>query len=128
MKTYLSAAILCLFFTPKHSDNNSMPIHKFIREMDHQGMDLIAMQKPGAFAEYLKKTKNTICGRHAIAVWLQAVVSQASGGNGQQQETDGGDTQLTVKFVKYAQSSAVDSMHDSSVSYASAVVTSSPTL
>jgi MEMO1 family protein len=94
--------------------SKEMPIHQFIREMDHQGMDLIALQKPGAFAEYLKTTKNTICGRHAISVWLNAVATQ----DGAQQQ------QLTVKFVKYAQSSAVESMHDSSVSYASAVATS----
>jgi MEMO1 family protein len=94
--------------------SNEMPIHQFIREMDHQGMDLIALQQPGAFADYLKTTKNTICGRHAISVWLQAVASH----NGAQQQP-----QQTVKFVKYAQSSAVEDMQDSSVSYASAVVT-----
>jgi MEMO1 family protein len=71
-------------------------------------MDLIALKQPGAFAEYLQKTKNTICGRHAIAVWLRAIASQE---------------EWTVQFVKYAQSSPVETMSDSSVSYASAVVT-----
>ena len=79
--------------------------------MDHQGMDLIALKQPGAFAEYLQRTKNTICGRHAISVWMRAIDSVES------------KKDLTVKFVKYDQSSAVESMSDSSVSYASAVVT-----
>lgn len=97
-------------YQPTASPSSSMPIHQFIQEMDHQGMDLIALKQPGAFAEYLKRTKNTICGRHAIAVWLRAIDAMESKG-------------LTVKFVKYAQSSAAESMSDSSVSYASAVVT-----
>ena len=91
----------------------SMPIHEFISEMDHQGMDLIAMQKPGAFAEYLQRTKNTICGRHAISVWLQAIAAIP-------------EKSLTVDFVKYVQSGALTSMDDSSVSYAAAVVTEAP--
>lgn len=94
--------------------SNSMPIHEFIRELDHEGMDLIALQNPGAFAEYLKRTKNTICGRHAIAVWLQAIAAIPDNNN---------NGALMVNFVNYAQSSAVVSMDDSSVSYAAAVVT-----
>jgi len=100
--------------TPNGS-NISMPIHDYIQQMDHQGMDLIALQQPGAFADYLKRTSNTICGRHAISVWLRAIEAI--------REKEGGHTDLTVEFVKYAQSSAVTSMNDSSVSYASAVVT-----
>jgi AmmeMemoRadiSam system protein B len=94
-----------------------MPIYQFIQEMDQQGMDLISLQQPGAFAEYLKRTKNTICGRHAISVWLHAVTTSRGGGEE--------ESNLAVNFVKYAQSSAVENMNDSSVSYASAVVTAS---
>ena len=103
-------------FQPRASPggSNNMPIHEFIRELDHEGMDLIAMQEPGAFAEYLRRTKNTICGRHAIAVWLQAIAAIPNENN-----NDG----LMVNFVNYAQSSAVTSVDDSSVSYAAAVVT-----
>ena len=97
-------------FRYQPTSGTSQPIHQFIKEMDHQGMDLIALKQPGAFAEYLKRTKNTICGRHAIAVWMQAIACRDH-------------DHLTVNFVKYAQSSAVESMSDSSVSYASAVVT-----
>lgn len=97
-------------YQPTAAPSSSVPIHRFIRDMDHQGMDLIALKEPGAFAKYLKRTKNTICGRHPIAVYLQAIASR-----------DHKD--LKVDFVKYVQSSAVESMSDSSVSYASAVVT-----
>lgn len=92
--------------------NDGIPIHKFIEQMDRKGMDLIELQQPGAFADYLKETRNTICGRHAIAVWLRAVTTSSSRNT------------LSVSFVHYAQSSAAKSMSDSSVSYAAAVATS----
>lgn len=38
-------------------------------------MDLIEDLNPNAFAEYLKKYDNTICGRHPIAVLLQVCLS-----------------------------------------------------
>ncbi len=87
---------------------NSIPIHQFIEQMDRKGMDLIQLKDPGAFASYLKETRNTICGRHAIAVWLNAVSAATN-------------SCLEVRFVNYAQSSAVTSRKDSSVSYAAAV-------
>jgi AmmeMemoRadiSam system protein B len=82
-----------------------------IEEMDRAGMEHIALQEPGAFAAYLKETSNTICGRHPLGVWLQAV----------KHNKDTGVERLDVKFVRYAQSSQARSKHDSSVSYASAV-------
>jgi hypothetical protein len=87
------------------------PIHEHISELDKRGMDLIQGQEPEAFAKYLKETKNTICGRHPISVWLQAVQVNSSS----QVET------LDITFIKYAQSSQVMSLRDSSVSYASAI-------
>lgn len=84
---------------------DSIHIHQFIEQMDRKGMELIQMKDPGAFATYLKETRNTICGRHAIAVWLNAV----------------SESNLEIRFLKYAQSSAVKSRQDSSVSYAAAV-------
>ena len=96
-------------YQPTANPMSSMEIHEYIREMDHQGMKHIELEQPGAFAEYLKQTKNTICGRHAISVWLNAVHT-----NNPSLET------LEISFVKYAQSSPAKSMRDSSVSYASA--------
>jgi AmmeMemoRadiSam system protein B len=95
--------------TPAPSTTDSKQIHEHIRELDHRGMNYIELQQPGAFAKYLKETQNTICGRHAIGVWLNAVHA-----NNPNTEV------LEIQFVKYAQSSQVQSMRESSVSYASA--------
>ena len=97
--------------TPSSSTSSTQQIFEFIQEMDHEGMEQIQLQEPGAFAKYLKQTKNTICGRHAIGVWLNAIHCNKAEK----------DEHLNVSFVRYAQSSSVRSMRDSSVSYASAV-------
>jgi AmmeMemoRadiSam system protein B len=94
---------------------NGTAIFKHISDLDHEGMSHIEMQEPTAFASYLKRTSNTICGRHAIGVWLHAVKSNRAANV----ET------LDVKFVRYAQSSSARTMEDSSVSYASAVARAS---
>ena len=74
-------------------------------------MSLIEMQRPGAFADYLREYSNTICGRHPIAVWLNTVVTNR----------EEGKERLDVRFAKYAQSGKATSLRDFSVSYASAV-------
>jgi AmmeMemoRadiSam system protein B len=101
--------------TNSENSTTTMEIHEYIRAMDHQGMKHIELEQPGAFADYLKQTRNTICGRHAIGVWLNAVHS-----NNPTLET------LDISFVKYAQSSQVRSMRESSVSYASATARQQP--
>ena len=98
-------------------ENTATEIFEFIRDLDQRGMEHISMQQPGAFAQYLKETRNTICGRHAIQTYLNAVVyfkcdSKNTSNNGED---------LSLEFVEYAQSSEVRSMRESSVSYASAV-------
>ena len=95
------------------TNNAAMPIHEFIQQLDHRGMQHISLQEPGAFARYLQETRNTICGRHAVQVWLHGVTTN---------DQDGKE-RLEIEFVKYAQSSPAKSMQDSSVSYASAVAT-----
>ena len=97
-------------YQPAPASTSSLEIHQHIRELDHQGMRHIELQEPGAFATYLKQTRNTICGRHAIAVWLNAVHCNSHGGA----------EVLDIAFVRYEQSSQVTSMRDSSVSYGSA--------
>ena len=86
-------------------------IFQHISNLDHQGMSYIELQQPGAFAAYIKETKNTICGRHPLSVWLHAI----------QHNKALGKEELQVKFIRYEQSSQVKAMHESSVSYASAV-------
>ncbi|KAH9944423.1 MEMO1 family [Epithele typhae] len=75
------------------------PIHESISALDHEAMELLTMppfragQAHQMFADYLARTKNTICGRHPIG------------------------------WVRYEQSSPCMTIKDSSVSYASAYVT-----
>ena len=64
------------------------------------------------FADYLARTKNTICGRHPIGVLLGALrILEAEG------------RAPNLKWVRYEQSSACKNINDSSVSYASAYIT-----
>jgi predicted class III extradiol MEMO1 family dioxygenase len=65
-----------------------------------------------AFAAYLSRTKNTICGRHPIGVLVGALAELEEGGN----------IQAKLQWVRYEQSSACETIKDSSVSYASAFV------
>lgn len=39
-----------------------------------QGMNAIEKLEPGGFTDYLKHSKNTICGRHPIGVLLNVSV------------------------------------------------------
>lgn len=84
-------------------------IYEYIQWLDEQGMALIAARDTQGFTGYLRKHRNTICGRHPIALLLNAM--------------DAARTPFAVDFVAYEQSSQVMTKSDSSVSYASAVVT-----
>ena len=72
-------------------------------------MGLIEAQDAPGFAAYLRETGNTICGRHPTALLLHALAACA--------------TRHAVRFTRYDQSHRCVSDADSSVSYASAVVT-----
>ncbi|XP_043280209.1 protein MEMO1 [Venturia canescens] len=98
-------------FRYTHYDRSAGPIYRSIQNLDKMGMDIIETLKPAGFTEYLKKSGNTICGRHPIGVLLQAIQYIGTRGNGQR---------MNLKFLKYAQSSQCNNMNDSSVSYASA--------
>ncbi|KAA1468210.1 UPF0103-domain-containing protein [Dentipellis sp. KUC8613] len=94
------------------------PIHESISALDHEAMELLtlppntAAQAHTFFADYLKRTKNTICGRHPIGVLLGALSVLQH------------EHQMApkIKWVRYEQSSKCASIKDSSVSYASAFV------
>ena len=93
------------------------PIYQSISELDHEAMELLtlppfrASQAHQDFAEYLARTKNTICGRHPIGVLFGALTAI---------EKDGKSPSL--KWVRYEQSSQCMTVKDSSVSYASAFI------
>jgi len=92
--------------------STSYPIHKSIKRLDHEGMDVLSISPctiaHKKFKDYLSRTRNTICGRHPIGVLMGAL------GTMEQERA------VEIKWVKYAQSSACVNVSDSSVSYASA--------
>lgn len=88
------------------------PIHEGIRVLDQLAMDAVASGKHDEFVENLAATGNTVCGRHPIGVTMAALEVVAGG----EAITDKGK----FTFVRYERSSLVESMSDSSVSYAAA--------
>lgn len=87
--------------------SNNNPVDKTIEELDKMGMAVIERLDGGEFAQYLREHRNTICGRHAIGVLLEAVQEVVKSGG-----------EACMKFLKYAQSNRCKDMSDSSVSYA----------
>lgn len=98
-----------LRFSFTHYKQSVGAIHESIEWLDREGMALIEAQDPQRFRDYLHTTANTICGRHPIGVLLQALQRC--------------DTKHSVRFTAYDQSSKCLRLSDSSVSYASAIVT-----
>ncbi|CAF1097616.1 unnamed protein product [Adineta steineri] len=92
-------------------------IWQFIEKLDHKGMELIEKMSLPDFHNYLRSTDNTICGRYPISLLL-ATIDQAKKVIPPNQLP-----KFHMQFVKYAQSSQVKKSNDSSVSYASAVLT-----
>ena len=88
------------------------PIHESIKLLDQLAMDAIATGHHDDFVDNLKKTKNTVCGRHPIGVTMAALEVLAQGAS----DPD----KYRFKFVQYQRSSLVEVYSDSSVSYASA--------
>jgi len=93
-------------------DKSLGAIHQCIEALDRKGMRLIEEGDPAKFHQYLKEFKNTICGRHPIAVLLHVLRHCAA--------------RHSARFVRYEQSSRCTSLSDSSVSYASALITLAP--
>lgn len=100
------------------SDISAMyPIHESISALDHEAMSILAGLSADsnvhiAFADYLRRTGNTICGRHPIGILLGALEGQEGNGDG-----------VGLHWVRYEQSSKCLTAEDNSVSYASAYVT-----
>lgn len=88
------------------------PIHEGIRILDQLAMDAVAGGTHDDFVANLARTGNTVCGRHPIGVTMAAIEAVVGG----QPTEDRG----RLRFVRYERSSLVESVGDSSVSYASA--------
>uniref|UniRef100_A0A0B6YQY7 Protein MEMO1 n=1 Tax=Arion vulgaris TaxID=1028688 RepID=A0A0B6YQY7_9EUPU len=98
-------------FSYTHYEKSNGKIWQSIESLDRMGMDIIEKMDPSAFTKYLQTFQNTICGRHPIGVLLNAIDQLRHTSNG---------IRMEMKFLMYAQSSQCETMHDSSVSYASA--------
>lgn len=57
------------------SDDKKVGIPEFIESMDKEGIEHICNQDGEKFSQYLKKTENTICGRHPIGVLLATIAN-----------------------------------------------------
>jgi AmmeMemoRadiSam system protein B len=90
-------------------------IHESIAAVDLACMTAVHEGNHDGFADLIRKTGNTVCGRHPIGVMMAAVESlnQKSG-------EDGEGRKGVFRFVRYERSSDVVSVRDSSVSYVSA--------
>lgn len=89
---------------------NSYPIYESIAAVDHESIDAVESGSHRQFLDQLRKTGNTVCGRHPIGLFM-AAVEKAEGlakGNG------------VFKFLRYERSSLAEDVKDSSVSYCSA--------
>uniref|UniRef100_A0A5S6R4J9 Protein MEMO1 n=1 Tax=Trichuris muris TaxID=70415 RepID=A0A5S6R4J9_TRIMR len=90
-------------------DKSCGEIYESIEAMDREAMNIIETLDPYAFNDYLKRTNNTICGRHPISIMLQASEYFHQANN----------HRASFQFLNYTQSNQCRSVHDSSVSYAS---------
>ena len=90
--------------------NKQVSIDQSIRQLDMLGVEKITQQSknPDEFYNYMKKYKNTICGKYPILILLHGL-------NKSEKWKDNHD----MRFLHYSQSSAVKDMQDSSVSYVS---------
>ncbi|KAI0400799.1 MEMO1 family [Xylaria palmicola] len=95
--------------TPNPTDP---PIHESIKLLDQLAMDAIAGGRHDEFVDNLRKTNNTVCGRHPIGITMAAL--EVLG-----QDAPDAD-KYKFRFVQYQRSSLVEVFSDSSVSYASA--------
>ncbi|KAM9804421.1 protein MEMO1 [Neosynchiropus ocellatus] len=94
-------------FRYTYYDESQGEIHRSIEHLDKMGMGIIEQMDPISFTNYLKKYRNTICGRHPIGVLLNAVAELRKSG-----------FDMNFTFLNYAQSGECRTWHDSSVSYA----------
>ncbi|EDO35666.1 predicted protein [Nematostella vectensis] len=89
-------------------------IHQSIEALDKKGMDFIERLDPQGFSEYLEKYGNTICGRHPIGVFLNALSALS--------QLNGMSPSMSFRFLHYSQSNQCEDFDDSSVSYAAGVL------
>ena len=99
--------------TANRLPTNGPPIYESIEKVDKATMDHIRTGTHESFLQSLRKTGNTVCGRHPIGVIMAAkeILEKKS-------VLDNAGAKF--EFVRYARSSNCTKIADSSVSYASA--------
>lgn len=91
-------------------------IHQTIEMIDKHAMDAIETASHDSFADSLKLTKNTVCGRHPIGVVMAGLeVLRAEQG-----EQSGSHELGRFHMLRYERSNLVEQRDDTSVSYVSA--------
>jgi hypothetical protein len=77
-----------------YRQDKSLEAWQSVEKLDKQGMQLIENHDYESYHQYLEETENTICGRHPIGVFLNAIRSYANSANIGEK--------IKTKFVKYA--------------------------
>ncbi|KAK6512436.1 hypothetical protein TWF481_001322 [Arthrobotrys musiformis] len=103
--------------SPGRISSRTQEIWKSIEQLDRRAIEMIETGVHDYFAEYLRETKNTVCGRHPIGVIMAALEVVIEGRKARGEDVEG---KGKFKFVRYEQSSKCTRVEDSSVSYASA--------
>jgi AmmeMemoRadiSam system protein B len=96
-------------YSPKPS---GPPIYETIQLVDEAAMDALKSGSHDAFVDNLRRTGNTVCGRHPIGIAMAALELYA--------EELKDEEKSRFRVVKYDRSSEVVLPNDSSVSYVSA--------
>lgn len=97
---------------PYSSKPSGPPIYESIQLVDEAAMDAVKSGSHDAFVDNLRRTGNTVCGRHPIGIAMAALELYAK-------EVDD-EKKSRFRVVKYDRSSEVTRPNQSSVSYVSA--------
>lgn len=94
---------------PRRSGPDGPPIHETIKVLDKTAMDAVESGSHDAFYDNLKKTGNTVCGRHPIGVTMAGLEIL---------RRDAGDqSKGQFHLLHYDRSALVERPSESSVSY-----------
>lgn len=100
--------------------DHDLKIHESISNIDHEAWDILngCIDNPAKthekFNEYIKRTGNTICGKHPIGILLGALTYA------NYNKSD--SKSPSVNWTHYSQSSKATKVTDSSVSYSSGYI------
>lgn len=100
----------------KKSEYSSRHIYESIEDVNREGMRLISSGNPHDFGVYLKKTGNTVCGRHPIGVAISALHAL------EQLERPIVAHKNKFSWIHESESNKVRDPRDSSVSYAAGIM------